>query len=108
MREIPESKVYSDLDDRTKDKFERFDDMTGKSIQGLDKLAEKANNLLELKKFGDNSELNDILNALVFFVVNFFSLMVFNGKFRMSIRSWASCMLDTTNWLWKLRRPGTS
>jgi hypothetical protein len=41
-------------------------------IQGLDKLAEKANNLLELKKYGDNSELNDVLNALVFFKVNFF------------------------------------
>ena len=71
MREITEEKVYADLEERTKDKFEKFDEWTGKSIQGLEKLTEKANCLLELKKYGDNSELNDILNALTFFKVIF-------------------------------------
>ena len=69
MREMTEQQVYTELDNRTKTKFDKFDDMAGKCIQGLDKVSEKANVLIDIAQFANNSELNNILQALKFFKV---------------------------------------
>lgn len=77
MREMTEEQVYAKLDERTKAKYDKFDEDAGKCIMGLDKVGEKANALVDLRKYADQSELNQLLQALRFLVVSVFVVKIY-------------------------------
>lgn len=67
MREMTEESVYQELDDRTKAKFEVFDEHCRKCLTGLDKVSEKANVLAGIEKYANESDLTAILQAVKFY-----------------------------------------
>ena len=72
MREMTEESVYQELDDRTKAKFEVFDEHCRKCLTGLDKVSEKANVLAGIEKYANESDLTAILQAVTFYKVIFY------------------------------------
>jgi hypothetical protein len=67
MREMKEESVYEELDNRTKDKFGRFDEHCRKCLTGFDKVSEKATVLNEIQKYANESDLNQVLQAVKFY-----------------------------------------
>jgi len=67
MREMREEQVYEELDNRTKDKFDRFDEHCRKCLSGFDKVSEKAQILNEIQKYANESDLNQVLQAVKFY-----------------------------------------
>lgn len=71
MREMREEQVYEELDNRTKDKFDRFDEHCRMCLDGFDKVSEKAQVLNEIQKYANESDLNQVLQAVKFYKVIF-------------------------------------
>merc|ERR1711862_103194 len=67
MREMREESVYEELDNRTKAKFDTFDEHCRKCLTGFDKVSEKSDVLNEIKKYADESDLNNVLQAVKFY-----------------------------------------
>ena len=72
MHEMTENDVYAELDRRTKEKFDRFDENCRKCIMGLDKVAEKAKPLSGIKEYENKNDMTEILQAITFHKVTFF------------------------------------
>lgn len=92
MREMREEDVYQELDNRTKAKFEAFDDHCRKCLSGLEKLSEKSNVLADIQKYANESELSAILQA-----VKFYKVPLFYNFYRMYIQSLLIYWLDIIN-----------
>ena len=68
---MTENDVYAELDQRTSEKFDKFDENCRKCIQGLDRVSEKASTVSDIKQFEGKSDMTEIIQAIKFYKVIF-------------------------------------